>query len=238
MSASVVSCDVHEVDPPVTRLKPMFVVTDPDVGYHDNPRLELVALARRFGMRGTVVDVGCGSGRFGERLLEEGIAEEVIGIELNSDAAASAQHRLSQVVVGDATDRHLLQQIPSTFDALVLADVLEHTAQPERVLKSFSTRLRPGGICLVSVPNVRHKSVLCDLVLRNEWRYAADGICDDTHLRFYTAKSALRLCRRTSLEVTAQYGLVSGRSGQIAKLLPAVTSFMAVQLVLVARPQR
>jgi SAM-dependent methyltransferase len=42
--------------------------------------------------------------------------------------------------------------VDGSFDAIVLADVLEHTLDPLRVLAHLLARLRPGGIALVNYP--------------------------------------------------------------------------------------
>jgi SAM-dependent methyltransferase/uncharacterized protein YbaR (Trm112 family) len=39
-----------------------------------------------------------------------------------------------------------------SFDAIVLMNVLEHIQHPERLMKTLSTLLRPGGLLIVAVP--------------------------------------------------------------------------------------
>jgi SAM-dependent methyltransferase len=41
---------------------------------------------------------------------------------------------------------------PSSFDAIVLMNVLEHVQQPEKLLKTLAGLLRPGGSIIVTVP--------------------------------------------------------------------------------------
>jgi SAM-dependent methyltransferase len=40
----------------------------------------------------------------------------------------------------------------TSFDAIVLMNVLEHIQNPERLIKTLSTLLRPGGLLIVAVP--------------------------------------------------------------------------------------
>jgi 2-polyprenyl-3-methyl-5-hydroxy-6-metoxy-1,4-benzoquinol methylase len=48
-----------------------------------------------------------------------------------------------------------LHDDPSKWDAIVLADVLEHLEDPHAVLSSCNQLLAPGGQVLVAVPNGR-----------------------------------------------------------------------------------
>lgn len=87
------------------------------------------------------------------------------------------------------------------FDLLIFSHVLEHFAEPEAVLRQALAWLRPGGRVLVALPNVRHVSVLWDLLLRDDFRYQASGILDRTHLRFYTRTSAQRMLQGCGLQL-------------------------------------
>jgi hypothetical protein len=50
----------------------------------------------------------------------------------------------------------------------------------------------PGTPIVISLPNVAHLYVRLKLLL-GRFDYAARGICDETHLRFFTRASAMRL---------------------------------------------
>lgn len=45
---------------------------------------------------------------------------------------------------------------PSSFDTVLLSDVLEHIASPDKLLGQISTMLRPGGNLIVGVPFLYH----------------------------------------------------------------------------------
>ena len=74
----------------------------------------------------------------------------------------------------------------------MLADVLEHVRNPVKLLTSSRRVLREAGCIIVSIPNVAHGAVRLAL-LRGRFEYQQLGILDDTHLRFYTRESVLRL---------------------------------------------
>ena len=96
---------------------------------------------------------------------------------------------------------------PVAFDAVVCADVLEHLPEPRRLLEKIHRWLRPGGVLLVSLPNVANVSVRLGLLV-GRFTYAERGIMDRTHLRFFTRDTAQELIaasgfRIRSIEPTA-----------------------------------
>jgi 2-polyprenyl-3-methyl-5-hydroxy-6-metoxy-1,4-benzoquinol methylase len=121
---------------------------------------------------------------------------------------------------------------------MIFADVLEHLPDPLVVLRALVQRLPDHGLCLISLPNVRHHRVIRNLLLQNEWEYTEQGVCDATHLRFFTARSAVRLCREAGLRVLAVHVPLHRRSARLAGLVPASTTFLADHVVLVAAVDR
>lgn len=93
-----------------------------------------------------VLDAGCGSGRTLEDLRPFG---EVVGVELNPDAAEFARRRGFEVTVGR------LEELPwgdDSFDLITCLDVIEHTPDDRRTLAELRRVCRPGGWLLVTVP--------------------------------------------------------------------------------------
>ena len=100
--------------------------------------VDLVGSGRR------VLDVGCWTGDTGRVLLARGCT--VSGVELDAEAAEIARADLEQVVVADLDASALTELFPTgSFDVVVLGDVLEHLADPVRVLTDAASLLAPGG---------------------------------------------------------------------------------------------
>jgi SAM-dependent methyltransferase len=78
--------------------------------------------------------------------------------------------------------------------------VLEHLKDPQRALRDINQQLKPGGIVLVSVPNIAHLWVRLRL-LRGKFDYMDRGILDRTHLRFFTRVSLEALLREAGLDL-------------------------------------
>lgn len=138
----------------------------------------------------TVLDIGCNTGAFGD-LLKQTKQCEVWGVEPNPVAAAKARLLLDQVV--NAFFDSNIELPDSYFDVVVMNDVLEHIPDPWASLELVKKKLAPGGYIVLSLPNIRHIDNLLHILVDRDFRYERDGVRDNTHLRFFTKKSALRL---------------------------------------------
>lgn len=98
---------------------------------------------------GRILDIGCATGLFLSGMKERGW--EVLGIELNEQAAAYARERMGLDII---TGNFLETDLPNHyFDVISLWDVLEHLPDPLPVLKKISKIIRPGGLLVLNLPN-------------------------------------------------------------------------------------
>ena len=134
---------------------------------------------------GRVLDIGCASG--GLLALLRPRAGHLAGLELSPTAARAAAQIGDEVVCGALADPALPFE-PGTFDLVVLADVLEHLADPHAGLARAAAWCRPGGAVLVSVPNIAHWHARLTL-LRGRWPQHDSGTFDASHLRWFTRDS-------------------------------------------------
>lgn len=139
------------------------------------------------GVRGPVLDLGCGDG-----VLARGLTGvEVVGVEGSAGAAFEARHVCSRVHVLDL-DREDVPEPPGSFEALVYGDVLEHLRDPWSALARHRALLRPGGRLVASVPNAQHWRTSLGLLL-GRWSYRdPDGqghVLARDHLRFFTRRT-------------------------------------------------
>ncbi|HNW91089.1 MAG TPA: class I SAM-dependent methyltransferase [Bacteroidales bacterium] len=98
-----------------------------------------------------ILDIGCGNGDF-LRYVSLCGDHELYGIERDEEAAKRAKTK---------TNIHL-QTTPlqendygeNFFDAVTLFHVFEHLAEPRKTLEIISKILKPGGILIISFPNI------------------------------------------------------------------------------------
>jgi ubiquinone/menaquinone biosynthesis C-methylase UbiE len=157
-----------------------------------------------------LLDVGCGAGAFAAGLREErqrvGQTLEIWGLELDPAAASAAGAVLDQVLQGPAEE--LIGRLPDAhFDCICCNDVLEHLAWPDRALRDLRRVLKPGGVVVASLPNVRFFGNVWNLVVHGAWSYTDEGILDRTHLRFYTRSSLADLFAAGGYRLLRQEGI-------------------------------
>ncbi|MFO0951020.1 MAG: class I SAM-dependent methyltransferase [Isosphaeraceae bacterium] len=99
------------------------------------------------------IDVGCGTGRHTQALIERG-AERVVALDLTPEMIAGAR---SKPAFRDAPVHWVRHALPAplpfrdgTFDLAVLGLVAEHIAELDRSLAEVARVLVPGGRCVLS----------------------------------------------------------------------------------------
>lgn len=171
--------------------------------YFTNVRREMVDFIPQGCRR--ILDVGCSEGNFGKH-LKDTLGAEVWGVELSEEAGAKASMKLDKVFVGDFWDT--FTKIPQHFfDCILFNDVLEHFTDPGRVIKQCAELLHTGGYIVSSIPNVRYIGNLVELLIKKDWEYKAGGILDNTHYRFFTRKSIIRMFSSNGYEVVQCTGI-------------------------------
>jgi SAM-dependent methyltransferase len=96
---------------------------------------------------GKVLDIGCSAGGF-LSLLEHDY--DCIGLEWNTEDATFVQD------VGElpCSQESITECFPEmTFDAIVARQVLEHQIAPHQFLEDCLSRLAPGGVLFMEMPN-------------------------------------------------------------------------------------
>ncbi|WP_286175630.1 bifunctional glycosyltransferase/class I SAM-dependent methyltransferase [Arthrobacter sp. NEB 688] len=144
---------------------------------------------------GRVLDVGCSDGAFGALARRAG--HEVVGVDLVKHDGVG--ERLDGFVEADL-GRGLPDAVGAGYDRVVAADVLEHVADPESLLRDITARLADGGEILVSVPNFGHWYPRGRTAV-GRFDYDSRGPLDEGHLRFFTRRSFERLVARSGLTV-------------------------------------
>ena len=139
------------------------------------------------------LEVGCGSGATLRWLSETKGISNTVGIEISPVAAQLAKEQVQEVYCMNFECDAMPANV-GVFDLVLCLDVLEHMVDPwAAVSRLVSDHLEPGGTIIISLPNVRHYSVVFPLLTKGVWQYEDAGLLDRTHLRFFTRSSAMEL---------------------------------------------
>lgn len=177
-----------------------------------------------------VLEIGCGSGATLGWLRQQKGATHTVGVEIAESAAKTARNVVDEVYCLDF-EHHDLPGDDQQFDLILCLDVLEHMVDPWAVIDRLASRyLDTGGALVVSLPNVRHYSVVLPLLFGGRWDYEDAGLLDRTHLRFFTKASAKALLSHPLL--TLRSCTATGFDGWSGKrVLNAVTLGVFQELV-------
>jgi len=96
-----------------------------------------------------ILEIGCSSGYFSQRLLNKG--REVYGIDINKKDIEEAKKKFRKInfFVGKA------EKLPfsdNSFDVVVMLETLEHVDEKKAVKEAYRV-LRPKGLVILSFPN-------------------------------------------------------------------------------------
>ena len=149
------------------------------------------------GYHKSVLEVGCSTGFITKILVERGC--DVIGIEVDPDAAKVAERWAERVVVGDIDDGEVWNYVKDeSFDVVLLGDVLEHLHDPLVSLREAVRKVKPSGFVVTSLPNVAHGDIRMSL-MQGRFRYNDTGLLDRTHIKFFTLESAREMLTQAGL---------------------------------------
>ena len=145
-----------------------------------------------------LLDVGVGTGLLIH--LAQRAGWDAAGVDIAAEAAQRARMEFGvPVTIGDFATAPL----PGGYDAITMADVVEHTRDPRAFLARAHALLAPGGVLYVGVPN--HRSLVfrtADLVgkIPGTERYV-DSLYVPNHYTYFTPATLATLVREVGFDV-------------------------------------
>ena len=159
--------------------------------------------------RGRLLDIGCGHGEFGALLKSRGWT--VAGVDLDPLQIAAASGRGIEARQCDLT--HGLPYEPGHFDAVYAGEVIEHLVDTDAFLSEVARVLKPGGIFVLTTPNLASMENRIRLVLGIYPIWVDHRLSGMGHVRAYTP----RVLRR---QLAAHGLVVEKHRGNWVRFLP------------------
>lgn len=145
-----------------------------------------------------VLDIGCGSGRISQQLMEYGYT--VQGLDFSEEAVKKA---LAKGV--SAKQANLDEGIPepnARYDVVWAGDIVEHVFDPIGLLRESERVLKPGGVILITIPSdvglVSRLKMLFG-ISHQEQMYMTSGFYK--HHTFFTPRLIRYMLGKSSLTV-------------------------------------
>lgn len=190
------------------------------------------------GQNKKVLDVGCSEGILAKKMNQNNC--NVVGIELNEEAALNANTHCQELIIGDVEMIHLKPEYENYFDIILFADILEHLKEPLEVLERFKKYLNDDGYIIISIPNISNWKIRFQLLFGN-FEYEEYGILDKGHLRFFNEKSAKKMVSDAGFEIS-KFDLTVGDVKRFSKIFHSLgmlwPNVLAFQFLIIAKKSK
>jgi 2-polyprenyl-3-methyl-5-hydroxy-6-metoxy-1,4-benzoquinol methylase len=113
-------------------------------------RLRAVARFHRLGPGQHLLDVGCGYGAFASQAARQ-TACHVTGLDMDAACLSAAIEPAHVRYVAGSLAALVGER--GRFDVITFFESLEHHADPVEALRAAHELLKPGGVCVIEVPN-------------------------------------------------------------------------------------
>lgn len=174
-------------------------VQEADQAFHDAHREDIAAhivkLLNQPLSNLSVMDIGCGWGQTLKYLAARGA--QCSGFDPAPEAVAHVQSMGIECVRAGMEKMDVFGE--RRFDVVLLMNVLEHLADPVRVVHNIRTQvLKPGGVLVVEVPNEFNAFQVAG---QQTHGLAQWWVAPPAHLNYFSASSLTALLRGTGFDV-------------------------------------
>jgi SAM-dependent methyltransferase len=132
------------------------------------------------GRRGTLLEIGCGHGKMIRSLSRLHPDIEYTGCDINAEAIAFCQQTSPQSHF--YTRRAEDVDETARYDFVLLADILEHVVEPERVLRNAHRAVRDGGYLILQTVSEGDPNIYSLFrLIKSDWSLETRG-----HRHYFT----------------------------------------------------
>jgi 2-polyprenyl-3-methyl-5-hydroxy-6-metoxy-1,4-benzoquinol methylase len=138
--------------------------------------------------KGTILDVGCGTGEFLETCSKNGW--NITGVEPNKNAITNSIIKNTTIIYEDVEKL----DNKSEYNVITLWHVLEHLYNPIETLKKLKKHLKESGIIIIAVPNFESYDA-------NLYKEYWAGYDVPRHLYHFSSKSIQTLAKKNNMKI-------------------------------------
>lgn len=174
-----------------------------------------------------MLDVGCATGLFVDEANKHGMQAE--GIDISKSAVLHGKQRHVPLFHETSSSWMKKKKHRNYYDVITALSVIEHEADPVRMMRALYTMTAPGGMVVISTPNF---NTFYRTLMGKRWI----GYQHPEHLWFFTPKTITRLLHnagfvdivvRRDFQRSYSVSYAFTRLGDYLPLLGRVFSFFA-----------
>jgi 2-polyprenyl-3-methyl-5-hydroxy-6-metoxy-1,4-benzoquinol methylase len=187
--------------------------TDAHGSFASSERINhIVKLVKKYSFGKKILDIGCAQGNIATLLAEQGF--ETIALDLNQNFLNYAKKKREFGNISYVCASAL--NIPfkaNTFDAVVIGELIEHVAYPEKLLKEAKKVLKKEGALIITTPNSHiflgmlsgiKPELFEEIKDRNKLVKRQFGPAGKDHLFVFDKKSLNALLERQGFEIISE----------------------------------
>jgi len=101
-----------------------------------------------------ILDLGCGNGNAVTYYIAQNFPQaQITGIDIHQDSIVFARENFKLPNLNFICQDIFAENINSQYDIIILSDILEHFANPEKLLNLINNQLTNQGVAIVAIPN-------------------------------------------------------------------------------------
>lgn len=179
-----------------------------NAGLHDSLLEKISSLSSH---QARILDVGCGSGAWLERLKRAGFAD-LTGLDLDTEQSAAAGTPIFKADLNQPDWAGLA----GPYDVITSIEVIEHIENLGVYLDKLSQLVAPDGYILLTTPNVESLASRLRFLLLNQLKQF-DSIGDQTHIFPVLSYTLPRMLSRRNLVETQRWGFPNDGSTRTSR---------------------
>lgn len=137
-----------------------------------------------------ILEIGSSSGYMTNFFLDNNCSVDVVEIE--SPALKKVSNKVKKINKS-IEDNSIVGLLGRDYDFIVMADVIEHLARPEKALENLKKVAGKDTRLIISTPNIACWPARKNLFFKGYFEYQESGILDKNHLHLFTVNSLPKL---------------------------------------------